>query len=55
MNWKQLILLKFNKYIYIDEGGNVWTAVAIGGVVDAAIIYGIIKGPKFGGGTGRIF
>ena len=44
---------EINKYIYIDEGGNVWTAVAIGGVVDAAIIYGIIKGPKFGP-TGRI-
>ena len=43
------------KYIYIDEGGNVWTAAAIGGAMDAVIIYGIIKGPKFGGGTGRIF
>ena len=42
-----------NKYIYIDEGGNVWTAVAIGAAVDALIIYGIIKSPKFGG-TGRI-
>ncbi|MDP3682293.1 MAG: hypothetical protein Q8S01_00030 [Ignavibacteria bacterium] len=46
---------EINKYIYVDEGGHVWTAAAIGGAVDALIIYGIIKGPKFGGGTGRIF
>ena len=50
---KSINTSEINKYIYIDEGENVWTAVAIGGVVDAVIIYGIIKGPKFGG-TGRI-
>ena len=44
-----------SKYIYVDEGGNVWTAAAIGGVIDAFIIYGILKGPKIGLGGARIF
>lgn len=52
---KTVTTSEINKYIYLDEGGNVWTAVTIGGVVDAAIIYGIIKGPKFGAGPTRIF
>ena len=43
-----------NKYIYIDEGGKVWVAAAIGAVFDAVVIYGIINGPKIGG-TGRVF
>lgn len=42
------------KYVYIDEGGDVWAAAAIGGVWDVIIIYGILKSPKLGGGV-RIF
>ena len=38
-----------NKYYYIDEGGNIWTAAAIGGVVDAIIIYAILQGPHMTG------
>jgi hypothetical protein len=38
-----------NKYYYIDEGGNIWTAAAIGGVVDAIIIYAILQGPNMTG------
>ena len=45
---------KVNKYIYVDEGGSVWTAIAIGVVVDALLIYAFIKGPSIGG-TARIF
>ena len=44
-----------SKYIYVDEGGNVWTAAAIGGVIDAFIIYGILKDPKIGLGGARIY
>ncbi|MFA6599138.1 MAG: hypothetical protein WCS69_15550 [Ignavibacteriaceae bacterium] len=45
---------KVHKYIYTDEGGSVSTAVSIGGVIDALIIYGLINGPGFGGGV-RVF
>lgn len=47
---------EISKYIYRDEGGNVWTAIAIGGVVDALIIYGALTshGPGLGGSS-RLF
>lgn len=47
---------EINKYIYVDEGGSFWTAVAIGAAIDAVIIFSIIKSQSsFLGGTGRIF
>jgi len=52
---KSINTSEIRKYLYFDEGGNVWTAAAIGGVLDALIIYGILTGPKMGGGSGRIF
>ncbi len=39
------------KYTYIDEGGSVWTAAALGGIIDACIIYILIKGPAIGGSS----
>ena len=45
-----------NKYIYIDEGGSVWTAVATGAAIDAVIIFSFIKSHgSILAGTGRIF
>jgi hypothetical protein len=29
---------------YVDEGGNIWTAVTIGGVADVIILYAILQG-----------
>jgi len=37
-----------NKYYYVDEGGNVWLAFAMGAVIDV-LIYGIIKTNGIGG------
>lgn len=44
---------EISKYIYKDEGGNVWTAIAIGGVVDALIIYSALtsRGSWLGGSS----
>jgi hypothetical protein len=42
------------KYIYVDEGGNVWTAIAIGAAIDSLIIYAGISSGHSGFG-GKIF
>ena len=47
---KQINTSDVNKYIYIDEGGNVWLAAAIGAIFDAIIIYTISHSHKSGMG-----
>lgn len=39
-----------NKFTFIDEGGNVWVAVAIGAAIDSFLIYMGIRHQKDGSG-----
>ncbi|VAX28705.1 hypothetical protein MNBD_IGNAVI01-588 [hydrothermal vent metagenome] len=46
---KTVNISDINKYYYVDEGGNVWFAVAMGAAIDL-LIYGIISTNGIGAG-----
>ncbi|MGE5432909.1 MAG: hypothetical protein ACM3QX_17645 [Syntrophomonadaceae bacterium] len=40
---KSIEISEVKKYVYIDEGGSVWAAVATGAAIDAVLIYAFIR------------